>query len=577
MPVINISDFSGGRNTYDEQLMLADNQCATGSVNVWAPRKALTKVAGTVLFASFTATASSRAEWFAYEPGIASAYTMYYRIHPAAGGGVNTGNHYPWASLAATDSLTPLGYTTGTVSVSGASLISATGSGTTWSTHVSAGDRFRVDASASSWYKVSSVEDNTHLTLASALPSAAATGSAYMVQPAIGVVEVAHAALGGNLLMSVISDAVQIFDGTGMLRQTTQRVAFLQIFKNYMFGARTSTAESRLYWSAIKDPTSWPAANFIDIDKDRGKITGLRAFGNELIVFKNRGMFKVVGEVFDASNPTYAVYQITTPENFSFNNNKAVAEYKGDLLFLAERYVYAYRHGTNSIERISKLWDGDITRTPSDPNSVVGGSQRVSAIAFDGKWIIKTIDGNSTDCGFLDENGAWWLVRNEGSTAGEFEVSMMAVFQPENAAAQLILGENDAGRLFEWKLAPTGKTYEDQFIDSAINSGTKTAITATWLSKEFNVGYAHFRKAVIYLLKQAAGTLSFDWSIDQGSFVTNSVDMTVGRGQLIRRSLDISQNGSTIQLRIKNSTVDQTFKVFGIQVFYDSIEEDRKA
>jgi len=576
MPEIVIDNFRGGKNTFDHQLLIADSECASGSSNVWAPFGALAKIAGATLLATHTATGNGTVSVY-LDSAISTSNFLYHRIQSATSAFGSAS--FPWTG-GITDSMTPLGYTTGSVSVSGASLISATGNGTTWASHVSAGDAFRIDATAARWLKIASVEDNTHLTLATGIAAAVVSGTAYTVMPGMDRVEIGWASFNGSVFAGTIANILQQYDSTGMVRISAAPVApFWQVHKNYLFAARTTTAESRLYWSAIKAPTSWPGSNFIDIDKDRGKITGLFAFGSELIVFKSYGLYKVVGETFDPSNPTYAVYPIVVPTGFRFNSAGAVAVWRGFLTFYSHGRIYTYAPGSSAVVDISKKWRFDLADTFEDVNVITGVDQRIYAVAIEDHFILKgfqnsRVGGNEYGL-ILDPNGAAWFVKNASSALGQgiLASTPLVVQAPTSRNPRILTVSKSKSRLYAWDVLASGRTIEDQFIEE--DDGTELAIDSTWLSREFNIGYGTFRRLVIYFQKQTAGNLSVDWSIDQAAFVVNTVDMTVGRGQLIRKVLNINQRGSTIQLRLRNSVVNQTFAIYGIRVQYDTADENR--
>lgn len=571
MKAINIDDFSGGRNSYDDQLLIAPNQCASGSYNVWAPFKPLTKAPGHAVFATFTATAIKGTHVYTDETANAS-YKLYWRLQSSS-----SSKYYPWAGE--TDSLTPLGYTTGTVSVSGASLISATGSGTSWSTHVTANDMFRVDSSAASWYLVSSVENDTHLTLGTALPVSVATGAAYTCMPNFDSGAPSLASINGSIWMVCSADWMQRYSGAGMTRiPAGPRANFLSNHKNYLFAARTSTAESRIYWSAIKDPTSWPVSNFIDVDKDNGKVTGIHSYGNELIIFKTRGIFKLVGEVFDTSNPSFAVYPISAPKDFMFNSNDAVAVYKGELLFYSMQKLWSYRHGTFQITDISSRVFNDLGNAFGSLATLHTTDHKTYAASVNNNFLLKGFGRTSEPyvAILLDQNGAFWKFYDTESTNSDADFNAptpMAVLSQTLKPKLITLnqGGTNGVRAISWDFI--GPSFASVFIDH--DDGSNNVLDGRWVSKEFNIGYGVFKWLTIYFEKQAAGNLTVEWSIDQGAFVSNTVDMTVGRGNLVRKVLDVNQKGSTIQLRISNATISQTFKVFGINIIYDEIPLDR--
>jgi len=86
-------------------------------------------------------------------------------------------------------------YTTGTVSVTNGSKV-VTGSGTDFSSNVSAGDYFRIDGdgtgSASVWYKIDSVDSATQITLETAYAGTTQSGVEYTISEAPNLPPVFH-------------------------------------------------------------------------------------------------------------------------------------------------------------------------------------------------------------------------------------------------------------------------------------------------------------------------------------------------------------------------------------------------
>lgn len=64
---------------------------------------------------------------------------------------------------------------------------------------------------------------------------------------------------------------------------------------NYLFMANNAANPSRLQWSAIADPTTWPGANFVDVllEDVATKAFGIQAifpFGEDIIIFKTNSV-----------------------------------------------------------------------------------------------------------------------------------------------------------------------------------------------------------------------------------------------------------------------------------------------
>ena len=135
--------------------------------------------------------------------------------------------------------LTPMvEYTTGTVSVTNGS-VTVTGSGTDFSSNVSAGDYFRIDGdgtgSASVWYKVSSVDSATQITLTSNYTGTTQSGVAYTISEAPSLPPVFHPLI---ILKSAIDratdrDAKQVNVWTAMLTEYLGRAKQVDEGYNY--------------------------------------------------------------------------------------------------------------------------------------------------------------------------------------------------------------------------------------------------------------------------------------------------------------------------------------------------------
>lgn len=559
-----------------DQTMIQPNTMASASFNVWAPNGALTKAPGVSMLAAVTASGTGVAGAIPViyaDDTVTSTYSLYAYITY----GTTPALLYGMSSIS-DDAFTPLGYKTGTISVSGASLISATGSGTTWAANVSAGDFLIVNSTSSAKHTVLSVEDNTHLTLSTALGVAVATGAAYVVQQGLDFIEIPVASLNGLLCMSTTGNIMQQYDGSNILRvSSAPKAAYLTVFKNYMFAFRTSTAASRLYWSAFKDPTSWPTNNNQDIEVKNGVGTGMFAYGNELILFKNRGMHKVLGDTFDPSNPQYFIYKISTPNDFVFSSNYSCAIHNGYLVFYGGGRFYRYMQGTMFIEDISSqiIRDLPTISTSNIVDSMGNLDQRIPAIQYNNYYVVTNlIDPNNAlvQMGLiLDKNWKWWYFRPPAaSSSGSWLNSYrMAVVATTSNKPQLIIPNDQNPHLYLQNLI--GPTYNtNDFYNGSPPQVTANAISSQWTSKEFNIEYGTFKSVVVYLQKQSTGTLTVAWSIDQGSFTSESVDMTSGRGNVIRAVLKVNQKGSTIQLKITHNTISETFKVYALKIYYES-------
>jgi len=81
--------------------------------------------------------------------------------------------------------------------------------------------------------------------------------------------------------------AVVALGGTPPTGQT------VEVLKDFVFIAGTATNPSRLHWSAVGNKNSWPVNNFVDIDTGNGEIKMIKAFRDELMIFKSNKTFKL--------------------------------------------------------------------------------------------------------------------------------------------------------------------------------------------------------------------------------------------------------------------------------------------
>lgn len=73
---------------------------------------------------------------------------------------------------------------------------------------------------------------------------------------------------------------------------------FVKQFNNYLFYANVVVSSgyypTRIYWSALRDDTSWDTADWIEVAKDDGQeITGLKVLSDRLVIFKTRSIYNL--------------------------------------------------------------------------------------------------------------------------------------------------------------------------------------------------------------------------------------------------------------------------------------------
>jgi len=73
---------------------------------------------------------------------------------------------------------------------------------------------------------------------------------------------------------------------------------YVRLFNNYLFLGNVAVGgtsmPSRIYWSNIKDTSTWDSDQFIEVAKDDGtEITGLKVLQDRLVVYKHKAIYNV--------------------------------------------------------------------------------------------------------------------------------------------------------------------------------------------------------------------------------------------------------------------------------------------
>lgn len=226
-----------------------------------------------------------------------------------------------------------------------------TGVGTTWTSHLKAGDKIKASAHADSAYtEIASVTNDTNLVLvAGGYLGATAATVAYKARKILNKDFIPSAIVfNNNLIITNGSDTPLTYNNTTLNNITdtdAPKGKFIEAHKSRVFIAGTSGGPSSIFWSAVNDETVWDATSVeIVFANDNGNICGLKSFSDSLIVLKDNGnIYQVVGS-FDqdaVGEPDY-IRRIDTPSNIgTIAGFTAVVHDNNKLHFLAETGVYS--------------------------------------------------------------------------------------------------------------------------------------------------------------------------------------------------------------------------------------------
>lgn len=257
-----------------------------------------------------------------------------------------------------------IGHTAGTNASFTSGVTTVTGVGTSWLSHLKAGDKIKASAHAAAAYtEIASVTNNTSLELvAGGYLGATAATSAYIARKILNKDFIPSAIVfNNNLVITNGSDKPMTYDNTSLNDITDSNAPkgkFIEAHKSRVFVAATSGSPSSIFWSAINDETSWEAEAFeIVFANDNGNITGIRSFADSLIVLKDNGNIYQVFGAFDqdaVGEPDF-IRKIDTPLNIgTISGFSAAVGADGKLLFFSQTGVYSL-DARMRVEKVS--WD----------------------------------------------------------------------------------------------------------------------------------------------------------------------------------------------------------------------------
>lgn len=585
----SLSDFAGGLDTRLAPNRIKANEATVGA-SVYADNAALLSRNGTTTTALTVDSTTAAVTYSPYDLVDVFFPTNSSGTTPAAS---NSETLFLAGVASVSNFLTSIKYTldgstfsdvtykVGTITTNSASAV-VTGSGTAWLTAIRAGDLLQI-SSGNARAVVQSVDSDTQITLTAPFGSTV-VGSTYnilMIFPDI------TGTLTTNRLRTFVASnrayfvpsggwssglVARYFDGGSIGFATAIPLAkFFVNMKNYTFALNTSaTTKSRVNWSALKAPETYPASNFVDVSPDDGQdIVGGFTDGTSLIILKRNSAYRLTGDVFDPANPSYTLTKISTPADFFADNARTAAFHRGVWVFRGSFDLYKWDGATITkipeSERIAPTIRS-LTNTAfnNPPPGVIQmantwNSQftEPTAISYKGDYIftgqysttVLTIVAPKTGL-IWDRNGAFWQDPYGGS----------------DTVGNGVLGFTSLSYFKDGLYGVTGGNAGLYKLDV---SGTTSP--GLWASKEMEFDrQQHFALCWVYFKKQSAGSMALMYSIDNGTFTEVAIDMTVGTGTRLKSAIiNIGQVGSTIQFKLKNYTGTSAptsgFEVYGIE------------
>lgn len=342
------------------------------------------------------------------------------------------------------------------------------------------------------------------------------------------------------------------------------KAKFVTQYQNYALYANVEVDgtrhQSRWYWSAIKDTTSWSATDFIETSKNDGQaVTGFKVLGEFLIVYKERSIYKY-GFTGDVDVPFILIGKV--PGDVGCVAPYSIQEGNNGHIFLAYDGIY-YFDGNNTFkvsDRINTTING-LNRTRfSDAKSSYQNNKNKYQLAL-------TSSGASTN----DKVITWDTFNNALSVYDGMSVSAMATF---------VVSGVDERPYFDDYL---GYTYRSDFGTDDHPLGVTTAISAFYWTNWRTYGDQTSQKSVpnTYLYHQISSselTISHSYDFESGEEYSQSVDLagggsaygsavygtgTYGKDGGNIQQLYMEGRGRVVRYRFGNDDQGQKFQVDG--------------
>jgi hypothetical protein len=331
----------------------------------------------------------------------------------------------------------------------------------------------------------------------------------------------------------------------------------------------TTALPSRIRWSDINNPDSWPANNYIDVEPDDGDgITTVIAYQASLYIFKKRSIHQLIITGLDGAD-AFIIRPVARGIGAYAKNSVKVIDNVG-IVFLGQNGIYLY--DGSILELISDQIQRQVdTFTRTRYQYCVGEVYRTR----NQYWLAYTPSTTNTQLVVYDYILKAWTVYSgmevNAIGAGEDSTGKAVILTGSNAGnvhRQDVAGENDNPDGVETAISASYTTQDLHFgtpeLDksfrylyalSVLNSSTTITIqTAYNLATDFVDSYS-------FSLAEAAGGAIWDNAIwDTATWPTIE-------SQIFRRTLD--RTGRTIRIKFSNAGMDQIMDVLGWAVIYE--------
>lgn len=339
---------------------------------------------------------------------------------------------------------------------------------------------------------------------------------------------------------------------------------YVEVYENYLFYGNvivdSTSRTTRIYWSALRDHTSWDGADWIEIALNDGQeITGLKTLGNALVVYKTRSIYNV----FFTGSADAPFRVIKSNSSVGCTASGSIQEVKNGHVFFSTDGFYFYNG--EGCEKISDK----ITTTILGYNTTNFTKMRSLHYAKKNQvWWTFTDSGETTN----DKIVVWDYYNNAWSIYDGINASALATFIVDGINERPYFADYNG---FVYR-ADTGNDDYALNTANAINSYYYT----NWRGYNDIVNKKGVSNAYLYYEDNSCIlTMAYAYDLEEGDTYSQLVNLSVGgsvwdtfiwdddnwagSGGKISR-LDLTGRGRLVRFKMANATSSETFKIYGL-------------
>jgi len=337
-------------------------------------------------------------------------------------------------------------------------------------------------------------------------------------------------------------------------------------FNNYLFYANVTVSSTvfptRIYWSALRDTSTWDTADWIEISKDDGQeITGMKVLSDRLVIYKEKSIYNVY-YTGDADIPFILPGGGKSNSSVGCIAPFSIQEVENGHVFLAPDGIYYY-DGMNSYKISDKI---TTTLTGYSKNQLVNARSLV--------YKTKTrymLTFATTNVANHDRLVVWDYFNNAFSLYKGHTVRSLATFYVSGIDERPYFADN------------AGFVYRMDTGTDDYPSNTQTAINAYYYTNWKSYDDLCDQKGIphVYIYYEGSNsilTFAYSYDFETKDQYANTINLSLGSsvygsaiygtstyassgGSVIRR--DLTGRGRVARFKFANSTKTETFRIDG--------------